>query len=460
MRNYMTKKNLYILIGILGLVFGTASAFIPVKYSIAMLAGVLAVIFLLLDYQRITYVVALYPILYFITNKVLDIPVIANTWDELLLLFCIGVLFFKWFFLRKDKPYSWTPLEFPLILFFAVGLFLFLVKAPDGLGLDGLRATIEYILFFFIVVQFLRSEQGARRMIYVMVFSGAYMGFVGIYQYIAKVDTPTNWMDKVETKAGPRVFSIIGNPNALGALLVLLIPLAVALVLSEDKLIKKIVFSISALAMTGCLIFTGSRSSWIGLAVTLLIYSLISGKKKLIIALAAVAILAYIFVPSVQNRIYYMTTPEYITSSLRDGRFARWPKAIEMFMANIWYGVGFGRFGGSVAALNKVRGSFYIDNYYIKIAVEMGLFGLISFILILYNALAWSIRAVRRVTDNVHKALIQSIFSGMCGVLVTNVVLNNFDAPSVMTYFWSLAGVAMYLGYVNVNKNKINIESA
>ncbi len=446
----MNKKVLYILIGLAGLLLGTVSAFIPLELFIALAGGIVFVVFLLKDYQRVTYVAALYPILYHITNNVLKISFLAGAWDELLLIFCIMVWVYKWVSDRKEKAYKWTPMEFPFILMFLVGIFLLFMNSPDfKLGMDGLRAVIEYMLFFFVIVQLLKSETAARKVLYTLMFSGAYMGLVGVFQYIFRVETPTNWMDKVELKSAPRVFSIIGNPNALGTLLVLLIPIAVALILSENSPFKKIAFSLCAATMTACLIFTGSRSSWIGFGIAMAIYAFLNKNKKLIVGLVLVALLAYLFVPSVQNRIGYMLNPEFITSSLRDGRYSRWPKAFELFRENLMYGVGLGRFGGAVAAINKIPGTFYIDNYYLKIAVEMGLWGITAFLILLYNALAWSVRALKTAGSSYNKSIIQSCFSGMCGVLITNLGLNNFDAPSVTTYFWIVAGVAIYLGYAN-----------
>ncbi|MHB8062556.1 MAG: O-antigen ligase family protein, partial [Ruminiclostridium sp.] len=198
-----------------------------------------------------------------------------------------------------------------------------------------------------------------------------------------------------------------------------------------------------------------SRSSWIALSCAIIIYGILSKNYRLIVALAVAAILAYSFVSSVQDRINYMLDPAYIASSFKGGRFARWPKALELFYNNLLFGVGFGQFGGSVATINKLRGAFYVDNYYIKSAVEMGIFGLGTFLIAVYNGVIWSLRAAHRVEDNVSKGIIQSGFGAMIGILITNIVLNNFDAPSVTTYFWTIAAVCVYLGYVNKRPSNV-----
>ncbi len=443
---------------ILAAVF-TCSAFVLPKLAVVAMAAILAAILILRNFERAAYLVGLYPILYFLAGK-LDIGSLASTWDELLIVFCVGIWFYRWMVDRKDFNFAWTPVDFSLIIFFIVCIGLFVISSInqigfDQLGFDGLRAVIEYMFFFFIVVKLLRSEQGAKNLIRLMISTGVIMSLHGIYQYIAKVDTPAYWTDKVESTSGPRVFSIVQSPNVLGCLLAMLIPLAVALMFTERHLIQKILYAAASGLMGICILLTGSRSSWIAVGCALIIYSILSRKYYLIIGLAVVALLAYSLVTQVRTRIDYMLDPAYIASSFRGGRFARWPKALEMFFNNLFFGEGFGRFGGSVATNNKVRGAFYVDNYYIKAAVEMGIFGLVTFLAALYNGTAWSLRASYKVEDKVSKGLIQSGFGAMVGILVTNVVLNNFDAPSVTTYFWTIAAVCIFLGYVKKGPNNV-----
>jgi O-antigen ligase len=423
------------------------------------LAGLLVTILILRNFERAVYLVGLYPILYFIAVQT-DIGSLASIWDELLIIFCICVWFYRWLVDRKDFSFAWTPVDFSLIIFFIVCIVLFVIASFnslgfDSLGFDGMRAVIEYMLFFFIVVKLLRSEEGAKNLVRVMILTGMIMSVHGIYQYIAKVDTPAYWTDKVEVSSGPRVFSVVGSPNVLGCLLALLIPLAVSLIFSEKQVLQKLIYICATGLMGICILLTGSRSSWIALGCALIIYAVLSKKYWLIIGLFVAAILAYTLVSSVRARIDYMLDPAYITSSFKGGRFERWPKALEMFYNNLLFGVGFGRFGGSVATINNVKGAFYVDNYYLKAAVEMGIFGLVTLFITLYNGVVWSLRASFKVEDKVSKGLIQSGFGAMVGILVTNVVLNNFDAPSVTTYFWTIAAICVFLGFVKKGPNNV-----
>ncbi len=431
---------------ILALILCVACFFLPKIVAVGII-GVLATIFILRDFERGAYLVGIYPILYFIAVET-DIGSLATIWDELLIIYCIGIWFFRWLVDRRDFSFNWSPVDFPLFLFFFVAIVLFIIASFDSLGFDGLRANIEYLTFFFIVIKLLRSENGAKNLVKILIFTGIFMSIVGIYQFIAKVETPAYWTDKVETTSGPRVFSIVGSPNVLGCLLAMLIPLAVSLIFSERHVLQKLLYTCATGLMGICIIFTGSRSSWIALGLALIIYAFLSKKYKLIIGLVIIAALTYSFVPTVQSRIGYLLDPEYIASSFRGGRFSKWPKALQMFHNSPLFGTGFGKFGGAVATNNNVKGTFYVDNYYLKAAVEMGIFGLVSFLIAIYNGVIWPLRALKKVEDKVSKGIVQSGFGAMIGILFTNIVLNNFDAPSVTTYFWTISGICVYLGFI------------
>lgn len=435
-------------------IFLCAAAYVLPKLAVIAILGLLATIFIARNFERAAFLVAVYPLLYFLAGQS-NISFLVAGWDELLIIFCIGIWLYRWLVDRRDFNFAWTPVDFSLIVFFTVCVALFVISSFDGLGFDGLRAVIEYMLFFFIIVKLLRSEDGAKNLIKLMILTGVVMSLHGIYQYITKVETPAYWTDKVEVSSGPRVFSVVGSPNVLGCLLSMIIPLAVSLIFSERELLWKFIYTVASGLMGICILLTGSRSSWIALGCALLIYAILSKRYYLIIGLLVAAFLAYTMVSSVRSRIDYMLDPAYIVSSFRGGRFARWPKALEMFYNNLLFGEGFGRFGGSVATNNQVKGAFYVDNYYIKAAVEMGIFGLVTFLASLYNGVVWSLRASYKVEDKVSKGLIQSGFGAMIGILITNVVLNNFDAPSVTTYFWTIAAVCVFLGFVRKGPNNV-----
>ncbi|MDD4297717.1 MAG: O-antigen ligase family protein, partial [Ruminiclostridium sp.] len=174
-------------------------------------------------------------------------------------------------------------------------------------------------------------------------------------------------------------------------------------------------------------------------------------KKKLvapvIVAMAAVFLFTVVFVPSISNRILYLLSSDYIESSSTGGRVFRTITGYNLFMDNFWLGMGHGQFGGAVALNHKLNKTFSMDNYYMKTAVEMGVFGITAFLMLMYSTIAWCARAISKIKDNAQKDWVRGIVAGLSGVIMYNLFENMFEIPLISSYFWLLAGVVMFLAY-------------
>lgn len=443
----MDKKAIMILLSITGLISGILLAFIPVSLFLAVLAVFLFTGAMLLDYTRFLYVLGFYVLIDYFFRYILQSGILSSFWDELLLLFAIGLWLYKWIIYRNQPGYISTPMDIPIIFFITVSFCMLLINSPViEIGIAGFRQVVQQILWYFIAVQLINSKKNVRWLLYVTVFIGGVLGLHGIYQYITVTEMPSYWVDRLESGITTRVYSIIGSPNILGSLMVLLIPVSISFIYSENKLLKKYLFGCITIAMCTTLVFTSSRSAWIGFILSLGIYFWLKD-KRLILLLVISVFLAYSLVPTITHRINYLLSPEYLISSAVGGRVARWRIGLEALMQHPFFGLGLGQFGGAVAQNYKIPDAFYIDNYFLKIAVEMGLTGLTAFCLLIYNSLIWGLRAVNRISCKESKSMAQGIFAGMIGVVVPNLVENVFEVPMMLAYFWVFAAGLISLGF-------------
>ena len=97
---------------------------------------------------------------------------------------------------------------------------------------------------------------------------------------------------------------------------------------------------------------------------------------------------------------------------------------------------------------------FYIDNYYLKTMVETGYLGLGAFVLMQLGMIVTSCRSICR-TGAQWKAkqsrnypLVVGMFCGLCGVLVHCFFENIFEEPYMMVYFWAIAAMIVYFGFL------------
>jgi len=473
----LVKKYIYILVPLIGVLLGGIAGFVSLSLACALVVAALAAVFILKDYERSIYFLAFYAFIDFILRDLLKIEILASYWDELLLVVCFGLWIYKGilnanvgatancsasgnlckaistFPDNQLKPgYRLSPIDAPILFFFGIFIVLFIINSPDmRVGLDGLRAVIQYTLWFFVAMQLIRSFEGAKRVLIILLIIGTLIGLHGIYQYIIAVDIPPNWTDIAEDPVRTRVFSILKSPNILGSFIVLIGPLSLAFAANHKVFWKKLIFLGAFGIMSACLLFTYSKMALFAYIAALGIYFLIKDKRLILVLIAAVVLIC-LFVPSIGSRIAYLLSPEYIISALKGGRLARWIQGLKILQENLFFGVGLGRFGGAVAMNNKIPGTYYMDNYYLKTAVEGGLAGLGAFLILVFNVVVWGIRAIFKLSKEIDKEKFNygvGIFAGLVGVLVHNLVENVFEVPMMVTYFWLMAAILMFIGHTS-----------
>ena len=392
--------------------------------------------------------VAFYPFIDEIGRDLLGGFYLFGLWDELYLLVCAFYVFAIWFFKKREEPLISTPAGPPILLLISVSLCLYLINSTyPQLGFEGFRVVIQYILWFFVLNSYLTDDKKAYLITRLLVYAGGIMGIHGLIQYILKVPTPESWTDYAEGSTGTRVFSIVGSPNILGSIFILMIPLCMALLLQKRRsFTDRLVFLVLLGAMGLSLVLTLSRGAWLGAAIALIVFCLAVNPRWLFILGAGGGVM--LFIPSVMSRITYMLSPQYKVNSMTGGRLLRYQTGWDMFMQKKWTGVGLGHFGGAVAMnnINLVPDTFYMDNYWLKTAVEMGMAGIATFAVLIFVLVFWSIRAVKQSENYDTRIVTAGGFAGLCGVICHNMMENVFEVQYMVAYFWVIAALVFYFG--------------
>jgi len=392
--------------------------------------------------------VAFYPFIDEIGRELLGGFSLFGLWDEVFLLVCAFYVFSVWFFRKREEPLTFTPAGAPMLLLISVSFCLYLLNSTyPKLGFEGFRVVVQYMLWYFVLNSYLTDDKKAYLIARLLVYSGGIMGIHGIIQYILKVPTPAHWTDYAEGSTGTRVFSIVGSPNILGSIFILMIPLCLAFILQKERgFTDRLVFFILLGAMGLSLVLTLSRGAWFGAAIALFVFCLAINPRWLFILAAGCG--AMLMVPSVMSRIEYLLSPQYRINSMTAGRLLRYQTGWDMFMQHKWTGVGLGHFGGAVAMNNNnlVPDTFYMDNYWLKTAVEMGLAGITAFFILIFILVLWSIRAVKQSENYDTRLVTAGGFAGLCGVIVHNMMENVFEVQYMVAYFWVTAALVFYFG--------------
>jgi O-antigen ligase len=397
---------------------------------------------LIFRYENLIYLLCLWAFIDYFTRTYIG-GAVGSLWDKLYLAALCMAWLYKWVKL-KDLKIQTTPLDVFLFLFYGAALIVFIVNSLSyAQSFEGMRAAVQNTFYFFIATQLIKDRQNAVNILKVFVMVMLILSLHGIYQYIIGVEMPPNWVDSLETGIRTRVFSIIGSPNILASLMTLIAPVALAFAFAEKKLVWKLFYLGAFVAMSLCLVFTFSRGAWIGYLIAMGIFVLMKDGRLIIPALLAL-FGASALVPSITARLTYMLSPEYIESSLRAGRLVRWIEGLDIIRTRPFMGMGHGAFGGAVAVNNEVANVFYMDNYFLKTAVEMGILGLAAFTILMAAVFIWSLRTAVRLKDKYLREVSAGAFCGLAGVIVHNFVENVFEVPMMVAYFWLIAAVVMW----------------
>ena len=377
--------------------------------------------------------------------------------EEALLLLCIVWLIWE----RKKAPSpiapKLNPLDFPVAIFLTVCFVLLCVVCPYlSIQIAGFRATCQYLLWFYLVTRLIRNDRDCMTLYLTLVALSFVLSLHGIYQYITKAPMPASWVAQAETAVRTRVYSIFGSPNIMGDFMVMFVPMTAALAYYAEKPKYKVLAWVAAFSMCFACLFTMSRGAWVAMALAIVLFILLVD-RRLFLPLAAGLVLL-VLVPFVRTRIGFLFTQDFVDANTNGGRGGRWALGLELLEANgVWTGVGHGMFGGAVAVQNKVLDYiqyFYIDNYYLKTMVETGYLGLGAFILMQLGMIVTSCRSICR-TGAQWKAkqsrnypLVVGMFCGLCGVLVHCFFENIFEEPYMMVYFWAIAAMIVYFGFL------------
>ncbi len=447
------NNRLVAFVVIIGILLGLGCGSAGPLAALGAIAVVTAVAMMIFNYDIAVFFLAGY--------GVLDVAIrafaggISSVWDELFLIGLVCLWGVKWIRSRNEDNFKTTPIDFPLFLFISAMLICLILNSTDfSVGVEGFRAIVQYMLWYFVVIQLIKGESSAKSITLCFVLIVGVLALYGVYQYAIGVEMPAGWVDQNEAGVRTRVFSIFTSPNIFGSLLTMAIPMAVSLALVSKKTLSRIFFLLVAFVMLASLVFTFSRGAWIGFMLAAGIYILLKDKRFIIPALI-LAVLVVVAVPSVGDRIGYMLSPEYIESSLRGGRLVRWLTGLEILKNNLLLGVGLGHFGGAVAMNNGMKylvgytwtDTFYMDNNMLKMAVESGLLGFGAFAVLLYSVVINSFRTIRLSSTKTSKELSTGIMAGLCGVIAHNFFENVFETPMMTSLFWLFTAVIMGIWY-------------
>ena len=289
----------------------------------------------------------------------------------------------------------------------------------------------------------------------VIVLVGFGMALIGVILYFLPRDLTTQLLSAlriVRYPAGPgvlryiednpelplRAISTSVDPNILGGMLILTTGLTVPQLFARRPLLPHRWVAIIVSTMGLCLILTFSRGSFAGLGAALLVLGVIRYRKLLLVLL--VAALLILLIPPAQVYVQHFIEGVQGEDLATQMRFGEYRDALTVVSRNPWIGVGF-------AGTPDIDTYLGVSSVYLLIAEEMGVTGLLNFIVVLILCLMHLGRAVRGTRqDEILEPVLLGLLTALIGAMVGGVFdhyLFNLNFPHAAAIFWIYLGLSM-----------------
>ena len=341
---------------------------------------------------------------------------------------------------------------------FLILAFLVFMAAGGIISVDG-ASSLSYAgmycvlsLGYFLVVTLIKSKEQLRSCVYSILTSAFLVSIYGIYQNFFG-NASTVWTDtEMFGSSSARITSTFENPNVLAEYLIMCLPFAFALFIEKKGFGKKLVTAVSGVAIILALVYTMSRGAWLGCIIGLLIFMLIYSRKTLVVCFFGLFCIPFLPIVLPDSIIKRFTSIGNMADSSTAYRVHIWQGCIELFKDFWASGIGVGK---DVFAkiyptytLAGIESAPHSHNLFLQIAIELGIFGLIIFILAMLSlasqAFTYFSKCRKDGKSQNGKSNRLTVAAALCGVIavaaqgMTDYVWYNYR---IYLMFWLLAGL-------------------
>lgn len=382
-----------------------------------------------------------------------------RVWKEILI---IGLALGSALLITKDKPLRQQLRQSKLAV--AIGLYISYALLRTGYGYSagllndealayGVIGAFRYLVFFLVVWIIASRSQLLQKWWPFAVITPATIVIVFglLQQFILDKNFLTHFgygQDTIPAFQGvdqktsyARAQSTLRGPNPLGAYLSFIITVLAGLWYRLES--YRFTFGFLAAMASVVLFFTYSRSAWIGLVISMATWLLLVIKDKKIrnfilisglLLIAALALTTYALRDNdyVQNTIFHTDETSQSTSSTNTVR----AQALQSGLQDVWQhplGQGLGTAG---PASTRGQAPKIAENYYIQVAQEVGVFGLVLY-------LAITVLVAAQLFQRRQDVLAQVLLASLAGITAINMVSHAWMDDTLSLLWWGLAGIAL-----------------
>ncbi|HSR15942.1 MAG TPA: O-antigen ligase family protein, partial [Gemmatimonadales bacterium] len=341
-----------------------------------------------------------------------------------------------------------------------IGLASLIVASAPGDGLTEAQVLAKDMTVAVVAGMLLQRTAALRGVVWVFIGGGTLIAGISVFQFLTN-GFSNNFlgfgqsavMNIVGLTDDVRISGPIGDANFYGQLLVMIIPLAVDRMMTEQKRLLKVAAGGAAALTTAAAVFTFSRGAALALVVVAVIMLVLHPPK--LWAVAAIAGVIAVTIPLLPpGYVERMTTLAQIgtveggTDASIRGRTSEIMAGMFMFLDHPLTGVGLGNYEdryleyASDLGLERRREEREPHSLYTEVAAETGIPGVVAFGAIILSAFAALRRArvrFREQGDDDTANLTRALALSLVGYLITSLFLHMAFAR----FAWLVLGISL-----------------
>jgi putative inorganic carbon (hco3(-)) transporter len=386
------------------------AAVLPGIYALPALAGLLAALLVLLKPELAVYLLVLSVPLGSLAE--LDFGDFTVSSTEVL----TGLLVLGWALRaasRRRLMLPLTPLTVPVtLMLLVVAASIYHATSPALALKETLKWMQLAVVYLFIVSEMATARQAATLLILLM--TGAIMeASLGLAQFVLGLGPEFFAIGRFM-----RAYGTFSQPNPYAGYLGMLIPIAVGTLLSRPRGRARNYFLVALVLAVAAVGASLSRGAWVGIGLAVAVMMLLWSRRSAllltagVLAATPVAALAFLNLLPAEVTARLATAADYfrfvdarqeVVTSQNWAvleRVAHWQAALDMIAANPIFGVGAGNYP-AVYEQYMVPGwpdpLGHAHNYYLNVAAEVGISGLLVYLTIpvvaTVHAARWLVRS-------------------------------------------------------------------